>query len=220
MPRHDMPLPKQSDWRFDDIREQDATRAAYLENAPKFEAIVSSIMTALTNSLTRKQFFFGVDHYKDMRNQRVIFQFNVTPQLYDTFFSARTGYRAHYWAFPERGQQANAKLIQTLWTAMSSTLPDRSRSSCNRSQRRRFPTRRFGHRSHSHTPFTGAGIVHSHRREDLDLRKTDAWCSRTFKGYPGGSRRSAAIGCRMESTCASAGQRINVFGLKRWVCQR
>lgn len=120
-----MPLPKQSDWRFDDIREQDATRAAYLENAPKFEAIVSSIMTALTNSLTRKQFFFGVDHYKDMRNQRVIFQFNVTPQLYDTFFSARTGYRAHYWAFPERGQQANAKLIQTLWTAMSSTLPDR-----------------------------------------------------------------------------------------------
>src|SRR4029079_17114184 len=115
---------KRSEWCFAEIRGVDAARAAYLEDAPGFEEILSSIVKALTDSLARKQFFFGVDHHEDERNQRVIFQFNVTPPLYDTFFNARTGYRAHYWASPECGQEANAKVLQTLWTAMSSSLPD------------------------------------------------------------------------------------------------
>jgi hypothetical protein len=119
-----VPLPKRSDWCFAEIRDADAARAAYLEDAPGFEEILSSIAMELARSLVRGQFFVGVDHFRDRGNQRVTLQFHVTPQLYDTFFNARTGYRAHYWASPQCGQHANAKLVQTLWMAMSGTLPN------------------------------------------------------------------------------------------------
>jgi hypothetical protein len=115
-------LPNRSEWSFAQIRAARPARAAYLEDAPEFGEILSSLAAALTNSLARKEFFFGVDHYEG--NRRVTFQFRVTPRLYDTFFNARTGYRAHYWASPECGQCANAKLVQTLWMAISSAVPD------------------------------------------------------------------------------------------------
>jgi len=120
-----MPLPKRSEWCFPEICDADAARAAYLEDAPGFEEILSSIAVELARSLARGQFFFGVDHCgEDKGNQRVMFQFKVPPQLYDTFFNARTGYRAHYWASAECGQEANRKVLQMLWTVMSTSLPE------------------------------------------------------------------------------------------------
>lgn len=119
-----MLLPNPSQWSFAKIRDADAVRAAHLEDASDFEQILSSIVRELAHSLALGKFFVGVDYFKDRGNQRVTLQFNVTPKLYDVFFNARSGYRAHYWVSPEYGQEANAKVLQTLWMAMSASLPN------------------------------------------------------------------------------------------------
>jgi hypothetical protein len=69
---------------------------------------------------------FGVEQARDCQDDsRAVVQFQVEPKLFDWFFNARTGYRAHFWAGSETGFLFNAKVVATLRTVLAKVLPDR-----------------------------------------------------------------------------------------------
>lgn len=56
--------------------------------------------------------FDGVTN--DVSAPRLTLQFPVSPDLYDWFYNARTGYRAQFWISPDTGLAFNAGLISRL----------------------------------------------------------------------------------------------------------
>jgi hypothetical protein len=119
-----MSVPHSDDWRFDLIAKVEPKRAARLEGAPTdFCEIVALLKDALSIALAQKLFHCGTDFYQG--NQRAIFQFQISPEIYDYFFNSRASYRAQYWISTEQGQSANAKCLKALATTILPVLPDR-----------------------------------------------------------------------------------------------
>lgn len=109
-------LPDSKQWRFDTIQAADRSRASRLEVSPEFDDIVSDLGLALQAAVSDNSVRFGLDTYEGY--ERVTAQFRVSPYLFDAFFNGRTGYRAHFWASPELGLNANALCCRTLLAAL------------------------------------------------------------------------------------------------------
>jgi hypothetical protein len=73
---------------------------------------LGALETELRGAIDKHTARFGVD-YND-GNPRAIIQFPVAPHTYDWFFSARTGYRAQFWAGPDIGDQHNRAVVMAL----------------------------------------------------------------------------------------------------------
>jgi hypothetical protein len=56
-------------------------------------------------------------------HHRTVIQFRVDPNLFDWFFNARTGYRAHFRAHPDRGLAFNGDVIRALRDRLWPRLP-------------------------------------------------------------------------------------------------
>ncbi len=112
------------------IAADNATRAEKLEHADTPDAMVTAIQEALVDSLNEETARFGWEQAcGNPENHRAVIQFPVTEYLFDWFFNARTGYRAHYRAETACGLELNAELIdrarQMLNTSLSDTVKAR-----------------------------------------------------------------------------------------------
>jgi hypothetical protein len=106
--------PSESDWGYQKIAEVCPGRASKLASAGSSDALIDALDDALEKALTNdvRVGYDGIGN--NLRVPRVCIQFPVPAELYDWFFSARTGYRAQYWISPDVGNTFNAQLLHRL----------------------------------------------------------------------------------------------------------
>lgn len=114
-------LPGKSSWQFDDIACKEPDRAALLEKAESPSALVEGLCGALDQPLDEDRVRFGREHVRD--DCRIVVQFHVGDKLFDWFFNARTGYRAHFRAHHNRGIEFNNEIIEELRLRLDAKLP-------------------------------------------------------------------------------------------------
>jgi hypothetical protein len=113
-----------TDWSFDAIAARDPQRARQLEAAGTDDELVRALAHALDQAWRDGHYRLAVDSLENAFVElRAIVQFQVTPELYDWFFNARTGYRSRFWIAPEVGQTFNGKLVGALSDVLSDHLP-------------------------------------------------------------------------------------------------
>jgi hypothetical protein len=115
----------EDEWSFKNIGAFDSDRAARLEACPSPEALIPSLADVLAKAIDSRKVRFAVDS-KDNAfvERRAIVQFQVSPELYDWFFNARTGYRAQFWINPETGAAFNSRIVDALGEVLRLRLPE------------------------------------------------------------------------------------------------
>lgn len=118
-------LPNRQSWRFDEIAEMDPARAATLESAGSPDELIAAIRVALQDGLAGTSVRLGFERAEGRNhNCRAVIQFAVGEGLFDWFFNARTGYRAHFRVAPARGLAFNGRVIGSLALILARRLPD------------------------------------------------------------------------------------------------
>jgi hypothetical protein len=114
----------ESDWSFEEIRASNPTRAESLEFAASPEDLVSVMSSALEEACNSKKVRLAIDSKENkFVHKRAIIQFHLSPDRYDWFFNARSGYRAQFWIAPEIGMRFNEKIIIGLTDVLVRHLP-------------------------------------------------------------------------------------------------
>src|SRR4051794_2284409 len=108
------PLPGIADWSFDDVADQDPARAEQLARAGQPAALIDASRAFVDGAETGAVLFGWEFAGKQPSHHRAVVQFRVDPALFDWFFNARTGYRAHYRAHPDQALAFNARLVYAL----------------------------------------------------------------------------------------------------------
>jgi len=126
MPQHSCSnLPDELSWRFDQISSSDPDRASALEIAGSPSALLDAIGSALDEALTTGDVRFGREQGASRPDDcRAVVQFRVGAHLFDWFFNARTGYRAHFRGQCESGMRFNSEIIAALRLRLDARLPD------------------------------------------------------------------------------------------------
>src|SRR5688572_15375600 len=97
------------DWSFQEFVASDTTRAVRLEQAGSPTDLVEALVAALGLASKMKALICAWEFSEDRPlDCRAVVQFRVEPTLFDWFFNARTGYRAHYRTHPTYGIEFNA----------------------------------------------------------------------------------------------------------------
>jgi hypothetical protein len=109
------------EWNFAEIEQSDPGQVARLTAVGNAKDLLSALEAELRTAIQKNTTRFGVDCHHG--NPRAIVQFPVTPEVYDWFFNARTGYRAQFWEGPDVGDQYNRRILTTLREVLEG-LPD------------------------------------------------------------------------------------------------
>ncbi|MGF6606014.1 hypothetical protein OKW45_000914 [Paraburkholderia sp. WSM4175] len=118
-------LPDNSSWRFDQIACSDPNRAFTLEMAGPPSALLEATVKALDEAFGLGVVRFGREHAEAQPDDsRAVVQFAVGVGLFDWFFNARTGYRAHFRGCYKRGLEFNKQIIEALRRCLDAKLPD------------------------------------------------------------------------------------------------
>jgi hypothetical protein len=118
-------LPDHASWCFHKIAEGNPGRAAQLKQAGSPSALLKALKQALDLALQNKDFRIGHEHAADERGgYRAVVQFHVGDALFDWFFNARTGYRAHFRAHYQYGLGFNCEIVEALRKCLDQCLPD------------------------------------------------------------------------------------------------
>ena len=97
-----------------------------LEAAGSSEELVAELAQSLSRKVCLGQVRLAVDSMNNAFSQRrAIVQFYVTPQLYDWFFNARSGYRAQYWVSHAAGMEFNSRVVSKLANVLLGGLPSK-----------------------------------------------------------------------------------------------
>lgn len=110
-------LPSESDWKLDQFKRDPLQeyRDSLLSDGTREELqreLIYSAGSALRDPGNHR---FGVEIAGDGSGaQRFIFQFRVERGVFDKFFNARFGYRAHYVASPRVGRRFNDDCVRSL----------------------------------------------------------------------------------------------------------
>jgi hypothetical protein len=105
---------------FERSRDVDEVRATRLESPWSPQDLLGSLVEALNGAADRGELRITVDSKRNAFTElRAIVQFQVTPELYDWFFNARTGYRAQFWIDPKVGLAFNRQIVEELTEALS-----------------------------------------------------------------------------------------------------
>ena len=119
---YDPCVPPESDWRWDEIATVDALRAHRLERASSPAALLDALETQLGEAVNRGLIRFGRERWsKNSSDTRAVVQFWISRSLFDWFFNARTGYRAHFRTTEACGRAFNKQIISRLWAQLEST---------------------------------------------------------------------------------------------------
>jgi hypothetical protein len=103
----------------------DVARLAALRGAGSADDILTAIVAAFETAIRSGSLRVGWEQArKNPLDHRVVLQFHVGSELFDRFFNARTGYRAHFRFAPECGTAFNARLIQSVSESVSANLPE------------------------------------------------------------------------------------------------
>lgn len=120
-----MTLISSTDWGFDAIATDDPERARELEAAGTADELVQALAHALDQARRAGHYRLAVDSLQNaFVERRAIVQFRITPELYDCFFNARTGYRSRFWIAPEVGQTFNGNIVRAVSDVVSDRLPE------------------------------------------------------------------------------------------------
>jgi hypothetical protein len=124
LPEQHAPLPARDEWQLDRSSVTDAATAEALATSASPSEFVGRLGTSLSAALTSHKARFGREQdFTAPQNARVVVQFPVSDQLFDWFANARTGYRAHFRASPQRGMAFNDEIIQALRLVLMAALP-------------------------------------------------------------------------------------------------
>ena len=111
-------------WRFDGIAELEPDRARKLQEAGPPELLQVQIQSALRDGFSDGSVRLGWEPaHGEPEHRRGVVQFPVTPALFDWFFNARTGYRAHFRVHSECGLKFNTNLIERICQVLRKQLP-------------------------------------------------------------------------------------------------
>ena len=118
-------LPEKWSWRFDEIASCEPDRVPALDAAGPPMALLETLKDAFNQALNRSDVRLGREHAKDQWDDcRAIVQFGVGAQLFDWFFNARTGYRAHFRGHYACGLGFNNQIVEVLRCCLDARLPD------------------------------------------------------------------------------------------------
>lgn len=117
-------LPDESSWRFDAIACSEPDRASALKEAGPPGALIEALVSALEQA-------FGIGDVRLGREPagsqwddcRAVLQFEVGARVFDWFFNARTGYRAHFRVRYECGLKFNNQIVEALRLRLDASLP-------------------------------------------------------------------------------------------------
>lgn len=117
-------LPDAKGWSFENfLSPEDVARVGLLERARDTASLVSALSTGLASASAPDSLSLGWEFRANKRSQhRAVVQFRIDPSLFDIFFNARTGYRAHFRAHPTSGLDLNATIISALREILATTL--------------------------------------------------------------------------------------------------
>jgi hypothetical protein len=100
----------EDEWGFDEI---ESKRVAKLETAGSPEELIEALRVTLVQEFHGDGVRFGHERNSSKLNDwRSILQIRVGTCLFDWFFNARTGYRAHFKKSPETGLKFNDAIVQ------------------------------------------------------------------------------------------------------------
>jgi hypothetical protein len=118
------PLPNERSWSFEDILAAEPSRAAKLERAGSPQALVDALTEALERAIGSGDLALGWEFAESCpSDHRAVVQFRVDQVLFDWFFNARSGYRAHFRAHPENGLSFNSVVIVAMHALLRELLP-------------------------------------------------------------------------------------------------
>jgi len=105
----------ETEWSFDKVESAEPERAVKLKAAGSPEALIGALQAALVQGFDGDGVRFGHEQNSSQPNDwRSILQFRVGTCLFDWFFNARTGYRAHFKKSPETGLKFNDAVVQVI----------------------------------------------------------------------------------------------------------
>lgn len=114
-------VPAEPEWRFDEIAQTDATRARRLAQAGSSAALLDALEAQFAEAISRGLTRFGREQWsKNSNDYRAVIQFWVSRSLFDWFFNARTGYRAHFRTTEACGRAFNKDIVSRLWSRLES----------------------------------------------------------------------------------------------------
>jgi hypothetical protein len=116
-----MASPSPHDWRFDEIAKSEPERAKLLETRIASDELTSRLAISIADAIKDRTARYGLDS-KD-EHPRIIIQVPILPALHDQFFNGRNGYRAHYWASPDTGNDFDSTLVRILRQAIKAHMP-------------------------------------------------------------------------------------------------
>jgi hypothetical protein len=118
-------LPDNITWRFERILESDPERAKALEKAASPSALIDAIVGALEQAIARDDVRWGREQKAGATDDyRAVVQFCVNAQLFDWFFNARTGYRAHFRLHWKCGLEFNKQIFEALRRCLDAKIPN------------------------------------------------------------------------------------------------
>ena len=118
-------LPGTSDWSFTEIAVCDQARAETLDTAASPNELIAGLSASLTKAFESDDVRFGWEHAQEQpEDSRAVVQFPIGTTLFDWFFNARTGYRAHFRAGVDCGLEFNDQIIGTLAEIIVHLAPD------------------------------------------------------------------------------------------------
>lgn len=115
----------EADWSFAPLQAIDSPRAERLERAGTADQLIDALVSAVADAATQKTLGIAVDSLENRGVEwRAIVQFPVTPDVYDWFFNARTGYRGQHWISPKMGLAFNSDAVEAVSSKLLASLPD------------------------------------------------------------------------------------------------
>lgn len=106
--------PDESNWRFSEIARFEQGRASRLERAGTPDELVNAVLNRFAVAARKGDVRFGRDCDDTRGGRRAIIQFPVGMELFDWFFNARSGYRAHFRMGVDCGLNFNDRVIDAV----------------------------------------------------------------------------------------------------------
>jgi hypothetical protein len=86
--------------------------------------LARTLAESLDQAIDYANFRIAIDSKENkFVERRAVVQFQITPDHYDWFFNARTGYRAQYWIDPAVGTAFNMRIVELLAEVLTFRLP-------------------------------------------------------------------------------------------------
>jgi hypothetical protein len=111
----------QTEWCFHKIESAEPERAAILKAAGSPNTLIQALRSALAQGFEGDGIRFGHEQNSSQPDDwRSVLQFRVGTCLFDWFFNARTGYRAHFKKSPETGLRFNEAIVKMIIDTINS----------------------------------------------------------------------------------------------------